>query len=478
MTATFIRVSVFRNNRQLDVSLPADRPIIDIIDDITELFTPTDDSDETPDEHTMGTNVWALSSPRTGVLDEEFALSDYHIVDGQKLFLTPQTHAALSPFVDDVMMEVRHSISDHSWRWHNKIRTSGLLIISAVLALCIYCPAIPIILTSPNNIFEWNFTTRIFAEFMILITLFCIALSIRKPLPHTRWLAFSLPLTALILTYPLFAPFPAGIQVSALIIVGSLASIPTAYILGRGRPRNGSAGALSLGTLAGVVFLGLLCNLYGASMLALAAWSAWVPILILLVAPTIAINGSGLATLLRLNDAGETIDRSAIQQRSHRCSMLWFATALGCCIALTLVNSPYWQQGLCGGILALTLIFRSNGYSDARVITPLIGSGCLVCAVLAGSITTWIHQKPQANPAHSPWWASVDPASWQPWLAFSTTATALALILIALIGYQPHEVQEARSAKVISILDTVLSLSAIPIILIAQGVLTYYWAIT
>lgn len=483
MTATFIRVSVFQNNRQLDVSLPAARPIIDLLDDITELFNRTEDNDETPDEHAMGTNVWTLSSPRTGILNEECTLSDYQIVDGQQLFLTPQNKAALSPFVDDVMMEVRHSISNHSWQWNNKIRTSGLLIISAALAFLIYSPGIPVILQAPNNIFEWSLTTRIFAEFMILITVICVALALWKPLPSTRWLSLILPFTALLLAYPLLAPKPAGIQVASMIIIGCLASIPTSFILGRRRQRNGTGGALALGVLAGIILIGLLCNLYGASMLALAAWSAWFPILLLLIAPAVAVHGSGLATLLRLNDAGEPIDRGAIQQHTHRCSMLcdalvWCATALGFVIALTLVNSPYWQQGLCGGILALTLIFRSNGYSDARLIAPLIGSGCIVCAVLAGSILTWIYQNPYTQPEHIPWWTRIDPVSWQPWLAFSATAIAFALILIALIGYQPHEVQEARSAKVIAFADTILSLSAAPIILIAQGVLTYYWAIT
>ena len=52
----------------------------------------------------------------------------------------------------------------------------------------------------------------------------------------------------------------------------------------------------------------------------------------------------------------------------------------------------------------------------------------------------------------------------------------IGLILLSLIGYKPHDVQEARSAKIISGIDTFVSIFAIPSILVAQGVLTYYWA--
>jgi len=66
--------------------------------------------------------------------------------------------------------------------------------------------------------------------------------------------------------------------------------------------------------------------------------------------------------------------------------------------------------------------------------------------------------------------------AWQPWLYFGITLLLIGLILLSLIGYKPHDVQEARSAKIISGIDTFVSIFAIPSILVAQGVLTYYWA--
>ena len=75
-----------------------------------------------------------------------------------------------------------------------------------------------------------------------------------------------------------------------------------------------------------------------------------------------------------------------------------------------------------------------------------------------------------------PWWTQFGESAITPWVVSSLTFLVLVLILIALQAYTPHEVQEARSASIISAVDTIFSITAIPLILVAQGVLTYLWA--
>lgn len=130
MEAVFIRLSVFWKNQQLDVSLPANRPIVDLIDDITRLLTSSESEVKNPGNTVVGTDVWVLSSPTTGVLEPDSTLAEANILDGQRLYLTQRSEAAYAPFVDDVLNEVRTAISDQRWRWSGATRKQGYLDLS------------------------------------------------------------------------------------------------------------------------------------------------------------------------------------------------------------------------------------------------------------------------------------------------------------------------------------------------------------
>lgn len=480
MAKVFIRLSVFWQNRQLDVSLPDSRPVADVINDIISLLGASDLENPQPQDDVVGTPVWLLSSPNTGILDNEATLSDYKIFDGHKLYLTKRTEAAHSPFVDDVMSEVRNSISDNQWRWSGEPRRRGLFLASILLATLLYFIALWRVITGPVQLTEWTGSDWFFTGASLSIAVLFTFLSVWQPQPGMRWLSFALPLSVTSASYPLLSPQPAAIELGSLLAIATFSAIPVAVISGRNKQRNGLAGGLALLGIALIAIIVVVTNIFGVSALALVAWSSWLPIAILLIAPGIAVRTSGLAALLRRNDAGDAIARADIQTKAARAtalcdSLVWFATGLGVLTSLTLVSSPYWQQGICGAIVAIILIFRSNGFSDARLITPLILSGCLSLAVTAGSVAYWIMHR-HATPTHVPWWTQFGEPAMTPWIVASITLLVLVVALLALQAYTPHEVQEARSASIISAFDTIFSITAIPLILVAQGVLTYLWA--
>ena len=480
MAKVFIRLSVFWQNRQLDVSLPDSRPVADVINDIISLLGASDLDNPQPQDDVVGTPIWLLSSPKTGILNNEATLSDYKILDGDKLYLTKRTEAAHSPFVDDVMSEVRNSISDNQWRWSGEPRRKGLFTASILLTTLLYFIALWRVIISPERLTNWTASDWFFSGVASSVTLLFTVLSLWQPQLGMRWLSFTIPISTTVVSYPFLTAQPAAIELGCLLAIATFSSIPVAFISGRKKARNGLAGGIALFGITLVAIIVVICNIYGVSALALVAWSSWLPIAILLIAPSIAVRTSGLAALLRRNDSGDSIARSDIQVYAARAtalcdSLVWFATGLGLLVSLTLVSSPYWQQGICGAIVAVILLFRSNGFSDARLITPLILSGCLSLAVTAGSVSYWITHR-HATPTHVPWWTQFGESAITPWVVSSLTFLVLVLILIALQAYTPHEVQEARSASIISAVDTIFSITAIPLILVAQGVLTYLWA--
>ncbi len=480
MTGVFIRLSVFWQNRQLDVSLPASRPIVDVINDIITLLGAGESDDPHPQNDVVGTPVWLLSSPKTGILENEATLSDYDILDGHKLYLTKRNEAAHSPFVDDVMAEVRNSISENQWRWSGESRRRGMFIIASTLSALLYLISLWQVGIAPDKLNHWSPIQWLFGGIVLTITTIFVILSVWQPQPVLRWFSIALPISAVGFSYPFLHGFPAAIELGSLITIGTLMSIAVPLITSRNTKRSGVAGSLAFLGVAIAALIVVVCNAYGVSALALIAWSSWLPIAILLIAPGIAVRSSGLASLLRRNDAGDPIARLDIRSHAARATaycdaLVWFATGIGILISLTLISSPYWQQGLCGVIVAIILIFRSNGFSDARLIAPLIFSGSFCLTVATGSLTYWIEHR-HADPVHIPWWTQFGEGALVPWLVFGISLIILVLVFLALQSYTPHEVQEARSASIISTFDTMFSVTAIPVILIAQGVVTYLWA--
>ncbi|AKK07100.1 WXG100 protein secretion system (Wss) [Corynebacterium mustelae] len=482
MATVFIRLSVFYNDRQLDVSVPAHRPIVDVIDDITNLLGVPSVAPGSDDDPKADTQPWALSSPTKGLLDSELTLDDYSIVDGQRLYLTPQLAAAHSPFVDHAVPELRSAVAATTWRWADSTRATGYFIVATVLALLVYFPTLGAVYSAPNDFSAWSLPTIVPAAICLAITLIFLIAAFLQPVKPMRWLGLITPLTAIAATSPFLTPLPAGREWSGLVSVACIAAIPAALAAGRKTERTGRGGALALllVALAGVALY--TANYFGISALAFSAWGAWVPIVALIIAPSFAVKSAGLTALLRENDNGAAVSRTDIRRKAIKAAticdgLVWFATATAFFIIVTLASSPYWQQGILAAVLSIIMLLRTASFSDARRITPLILSGTVGLALCAAACVPWAKTFNDSEKPHNPWWLSAASDQWLTGAVFAGTCLLLVLAII-LIAKRKPATTPTNSSSTIGTLDTIFTVAAIPVILVAQGVFSYFWALS
>lgn len=502
MSALIVRLSVLWQKHQMDVSLPAQRPIIDYLDEVIRLFYTRAGLTDRTTEIEESAHLWVLSSPTTGILSSGASLADASVTDGHQLYLTRREDAAHAPFVDDIMAELRHTIDREQHTWVGPARHDGLLLsIVGILSLLVFglvrtvagldFPGLGLLGIAGENPADtetiWSTTRSISLALFIVITVISLTLSIWSPRPWTRWLSLTLPASTALIAASVLSTVPGFAALAWWVALVALSVIPAHFISSR---KHSSA-------LAGMVAAGLICVsaaifgaavFWGASPLAIAAWAAWVPVLVLLITPTVAVGSTGLAALLRRSDDGEPVTRERVRATALRTEQIsrgiaWFTTFLAAATIVILNSGPYWQQGLIAGILAVVILLRVHGFSDTRIITPLLITGAMGLMMSAGSTVQWMQSRNQSPPnqplsAHQAWWFDVFGTTWSSWLAAAVVGLIIIAIQVVLIVRQPDALAEARAAKFFSLVDAIACTAFIPLVLIGQGVITYYWATT
>ncbi|MDK8795945.1 type VII secretion integral membrane protein EccD [Corynebacterium sp. MSK041] len=480
MTDVFVRVSIFYKERQLDVSLPYNRPAVDVVDDAVDLFDSHSDQTgtESPDSiATADTHTWVLSSPKTGVIDPHSTLAEHGVQDGSKLYLTRRQEAARTPFVDDAIAEVRSTIGAAQWVWSGAMRSSGalavltfLIILAGTIAgrgLWLHDPPLP-----PQG---WAQLTII-----VVSALIGLGLALWRKHEWMRFLGALLPLATFIIAEISLRGTPAPHAAATTVIAVALSAIPAMWAAGRKAPAGGLGGivtALIITLVAGVVLAG---THFGGNIYAIAAWSAWLPILVLLIAPSVGLRSTGLPALIRHNEAGDQVEREAIRTQARRAEAIsrgvsWAAVVLALLILIILTASPVWQHGLIAVVLCFALLLRQNGFADARIITTLITTGVLGLSLTAGAAVRWAQNQGVSFENPAPWWLSAQTNMWV-WLVAAAVLLLGAGIAVAIALRQRDDVEEARVARILSMLDILVCLASIPVILAAQGLYQYFWA--
>ena len=493
----------------MDVSLPANRPIVDYLDEVIGLFQTNVVAPEQQDLIAEKAHMWVLSSPSTGVIAEHDTLANASISDGDQLYLTRREEAAQAPFVDDIMSELRQTIDRSQWTWAGDRRRDGLLttvIGTMLVATVVILRRVFHAATArmQSGVLSGTADNAISTPVVIVLltglticALTAVVIAAWRPRMWTRWLGFALPVVAGVVGFLGLIPLSGASALAFWISIVALCAIPAVWLASKASTGSGAtpqkstpANRSPLAGILGCLLVAVVSAVFGlavfsgASPFAITAWGAWVPVLLLLATPTIAIGSTGLAALLRRSDEGQSVARERIRQvslRTERVSrgLTWFATTLAAAIILTLGSSPYWQHGLIAGILSLVILFRTNGFSDARVIVPLLLVGITGLSLTAGSAVQWTTQTDSTNPeTFVSWWLGGSIAVWPSWLtALCVFAFAIA-VQLTLVARKPDELAEARWAKIFTIVDTVACIAFIPLVLIGQGVLTYYWTVS
>lgn len=501
MSEKFVRLSVLWEDHQMDVSLPAYRPLIDYVDDIIGLFyAQVGFTDRTADIE-QSAHPWALSSPVTGLIPFSAALADVGVKDGQQLFLTRREDAAQAPFVDDVMKEMRNTIGHAQWTWSGGVR-KDMLLFSVFVSLCIAAlvisrtlaglsmQGIGLLGVSESDAVregDWTSTRFVLLGASVVGTILLFGIGIWQPRRWTRWLGLGLPLTTAVIAASLLSKLNGAEAIAWWLGVVSFSVIPALWVASRATNPSkdksflaGSTFCLLFALAASAYAFAVRC---GASPYALMAWGAWFPALLLLITPSMVLSMTGLAALLRRHDEGlsidrETIRRSAVQTERYSRGICWFAIASAAAIIVTLASGPYWQQGLIAAVLSVVVLLRTNSFADSRIMGPLLVTGTVGLSLCAGSAVNWKLGGIDSVDANATWWLDVFGEQWPAWSAsLLVLSISIAAELIA-VGHQPDELDQARVAKFLSFLDTIVCVAFIPLVLFGQGVYAYFWATT
>lgn len=487
--------------------MPSERPVIEIIDDVVVLMAqhhtqvegrssvqqlngddpyaysstavdPGKQELDLRDAHT-----WVLSSPQTGIIEADDTLAQHNILDGSRLFLTSRVEAAGTPFADDAMDEIRTTLADNQWRWSGNTRKNLAYIVASIFfILGLVFGAFSLVGT--GDLQSWNIDQTAAAVQVGVSGLLLTILSLRNKGDWKRWLSLGLPSAAMVIAWHFFKVFESIEQIFFTIAIIALASVVTAWISGRGTEAKSYRGVAGIITGVCVSLASLFVGLpvyFDASLLAIAAWTAWLPVVLLMVSPSIALSTTGLPTLLRRSESGsqlkkDELERSALRSESVTRGLAWFATLYGFGVTVVLAQSAYWQQGIVALLLSIVLALRSNGFSDSRIIAPLMFSGFTGVVVAIAALLQWFDHDwkyqqvltilhPEQNSAVF-WWILIG------------ASIALFSAIVAADYWKRDELAESKIAKFLSVADVVFTLSLIPVILIGQGVFFYLWSTT
>lgn len=438
MSATFVRLTVLADDSQLDVSLPAHRPVVEYIDDVLTLFGP---------ETARNGSGWTLSSPTHGPIEIEDTLADYSVTDGTTLHLTSSIDAAQPPFVDDVIAEMRRKVDVDYRTWSGSTRAYWLT--GAMAALAVWTTGV-LVLRGP--------TAAAAAALAVLAVLALVGggAARSKPAAHLAWLAVpAAGGAAWRAAHSLGLAESVSFTLGAAAVAAAIASV----VVGRWRAFGLAAAGVGVATLiAGAVIT------FGANPTAVCVWASVVPVLALIVTPRSALASSGLLALVRKTENMELADRRELGVALDRGrlvvdAVVWGASALVVPMVLTIALTGFWEQGLVAAVLAVVLLLRSRSFTHARHVGPMVAAGTVSLLAVAYSIPRWIDSDNST-------------------IAVVVWLVAAVLVLFGAGLGQAFELPDVGAARVRRLLDSIdlpLTLAYFPIVFFAQGIYGFFW---
>ena len=439
MVTRFTRLSVVADGRQLDVSLPASRPIAEFLGDLTSLLSLPLSSPP------GGSGGYVLSSPSRGPMPALRTLDDLGVLDGEVLYLTVEQAAAEPPMVDDVLGAISGAVDRRAAGWAGAARDAVTTCLLAAVGLAV---AVPVALLSDHVL-----------SGVLLIVLAMLldgaAAGLRSRLGLV--LAWSAVPAAGTAGWRLAQTGTVDVRLSACGCALAFATAVAGLVAHRSVAVVASGAALAL-TGAGV---GIGRSL-GADPAAIAAWSSVALVLGLALLPALALSTSGLVGLVRRAETGDPVSRASIERRAA-CGQglvdgLTFAVGVTTALAagvLVLAGRPF--QVAIGVLLGLVFLLRSRGFTPARQVGFVLLTPVSTAIALAVAL---------------PKWAGVAGADGR--LGWSAGGIVVVAAAVGGSGYSRlGEVAGARLSRLYDRVDTIAVLVVVPAVLLGQNVFSW-----
>jgi type VII secretion integral membrane protein EccD len=440
MATRFTRVTVVNDARQLDVSLPAGRPVRELLPQLCDLL-----SLPPADEERVG--GWSLSTVGGGVVDARGTLDDAGVVDADVLYLTPPAAAPPPPFVDEVIDEVRGTLDEDGSAWADRPRLLGSAGLAAVAFLAI--AVVGVLGPGPAG-----------GRFALLVLAGLVATGLGR-LFRTRGgglvVAASLPAWAL--------------AVAQVAVLGGWGAQATWYAgltgLGVGLMTFAAVGGdWSAGAAAGVALapLALLGTVLAASGLEVAQVAGVLVVLVLFalgLAPQLALARSGLVPLVRAQERGTPVARTSVGEAVRTGQRTLSGAVAGVCViaavaASALLAARSAAAAALGGLVVLVYALRSRAFTRAAQALPLLAAAVVATAV--GAVVL-------------PQWLLVEQAR-----MYVSVAVLLLLAVVAVWAGRTalDEVAAARLRQLFDGVEAIAVIGVVPLVLAVFG--AYEWA--
>jgi type VII secretion integral membrane protein EccD len=431
MATRFARVTVVADERALDVSLPADRPLGELLPQIRDLMSLP--------PRTAG--PWELSTVAAGALDLGRSLDEVGVVDADRLYLTPPQDAPAPPTVDDVVDEVRSTLDHDGSEWTPQARLAGTAALAGAVVLALTV-AVPFLALRPAGI-------------AALLADLAICAAIAGWLLRGRGGAYLL--LAAVPAWTLAGIEAAGLATHSAAAAGGLAGagLGCAALALAGERWQGIAAGGAAATLFGLLAAILLAA--GLGTAPTAAVLAVVGAFAVGLAPQLALGRSRLVHLLRAEETGEQVAREELAAGVRRGQVTLTAVVavvalVAVLVAVVLVTSGTWFAVALGLALAVAFALRSRAFTRTGQVWPMLLP--LPVAAVAAAVAV-----PRLLSAS---------AALVTWAAF---AGSLVLFLILVLAGRPRlgEVGAARLHQVFDLVELLAILSLVPLAIAVVG---------
>jgi type VII secretion integral membrane protein EccD len=373
----FTRVTVVGSDgRRLDVSLPAQRPVVTLVPELCALLSLPPASRAAP---------WTLSTVRAGILDPQRSLDEAGIVDADVVFLAQPQEAPAPPYVDDVVDDLRAGVDRASTvrdglEWAGAARAAGTCALAGLALALLPAVAVPAV-------------TNGAAAALVLLLAGLLGTGLGWALRDRGGVFLAgggLPAW----TVGGWAAGEAWSDRTAVLAVtaalGLGAGLASWSLLGRRWDGVSAAG----GTFGLLAVVGLAVLAAGAPADRAAAVVAVLVLVVVGLAARVAVGASGLMTLVRAEEQGAGVPRERLAEAARTGQLVLTGQVAGAAAAAagaaaTLVLAEGAAAPALGGVLAAACLLRSRAFTRTGQVLPLLAVGVVAAAAGAAALPVW-----------------------------------------------------------------------------------------